>query len=239
MCKNCLILLDYSNFLFFTYRFIKEFVVENISKKVVSISEKKCLGYVLKPCIDFKLLKKVGYIVVDEDSEQEYFLSFDNIKKIEDCVLIESSSVLEFVGDSGEFRKRVLSNSGEDYGVVRDYVFQYRTLKKIVTNRCEIGAKHISDCGDDIIFISFTRKRKKFPRAKKEDSVVTIMEEKEVSLPAVINLSPSYYLGKVAFKTLLGMNNELIVKEGREITRQIFDKAKKHNRLNELFFVIK
>ena len=65
------------------------------------------------------------------------------------------------------------------------------------------------------------------------------MEKKEVALPAVINLSQNYYLGKVAFKALLGMNNELIVKEGGKITKQIFDKAKKHNRLNELFFIIK
>ena len=61
----------------------------------------------------------------------------------------------------------------------------------------------------------------------------------EFALPAVINLSQNYYLGKVAFKALLGMNNELIVKEGGKITKQIFDKAKKHNRLNELFFIIK
>ncbi len=213
--------------------------MENIAKKVIALNEKKSVGYVLKPCIDFKLLKKVGYIIVDEESEQEYFLSFDNIKKIDDCVLIENSSVLEYVGESGEFRKKVLSNSGEDYGVVKEYVFQYRTLKKIVTDRCEINAKFISDSGEEILFVSFIRRRKKFPRTKNENMPVKIMEDKEVALPIVINLSPNYYLGKVAFETLLGMNNELIIKEGVKVTKQIFDKAKKHNRLNELFFIIK
>ena len=213
--------------------------MENIAKKVIAVGEKRYIGYVLKPCIDFKFLKKTGYIVVDEESEQEYFVALENIKKIDDCLLIESANVLEYVGDSGEFRKKVLSNIGEDYGRVKGYVFERRILKKIVTDKCEINARFICDYGEEILFISFARKKKKFPRAKKEDAVVTIMEKKEVALPAVINLSQSYYLGKVAFKTLLGMNNELIVKEGGKITKQIFDKAKKHNRLNELFFIIK
>lgn len=213
--------------------------MENIAKKVIAVGEKRYIGYVLKPCIDFKFLKKTGYIVVDEESEQEYFVALENIKKIDDCLLIESANVLEYVGDNGEFRKKVLSNIGEDYGRVKDYVFERRVLKKIVTDKCEINARFICDYGEEILFISFTRKKKKFPRAKNEDAVVTIMEKKEVALPAVINLSQSYYLGKVAFKTLLGMNNELIVKEGGKITKQIFDKAKKHNRLNELFFIIK
>ncbi len=218
--------------------------MENISKKVVSISDKKCVGYVLKPYIDFKLLKKTGYIVVDEESEQEYFLSYSNIKKIDDCVLMESVGLLEYVGESGEFRKKVLSVSGEDFGRVKEYVFQRRLLKKIVTDRCEISARFISDVGEDILFLSFQKKKKSFPRAKKEDMIVKIMEEKvedkrEVTLPAVVNLSPTYYINKVAFKTLLGQNNEVVVKEGAKITKQIFEKAKRHNRVNELFFIIK
>ena len=213
--------------------------MENIAKKVIAVNEKRCVGYVLKPHIDFKLLKKTGYIVVDEESEQEYFVALENIKKIDDCLLIESVNVLEYVGESGEFRKKVLSTTGEDFGRVKDYVFERRVLKKIVTDKCEINARFVSDFGEEILFVSFARKKKKFPRAKKEDAVVKIMEKKEVALPAVINLSQNYYLGKVAFKALLGMNNELIVKEGGKITKQIFDKAKKHNRLNELFFIIK
>lgn len=213
--------------------------MENIAKKVIALNEKRCVGYVLKPSIDFKTLKKVGYIVVDEENEQEYFLSFDNIKKIDDCVLIENITCLEYVGDSGEFRKKVLSTSGEDYGIIKEYIFRGRTLTKIVTDKCEIGAKFITDYGDNILFVSFIRKRKKFPRAKNESIPVKIMEEKMISVPVVINLSPSYYLGKVAFETLLGMNNELIIKEGTKVTKQIFDKAKRHNRLNELFFIIK
>ena len=158
--------------------------MENIAKKVIAVGEKRYIGYVLKPCIDFKFLKKTGYIVVDEESEQEYFVALENIKKIDVCFLIESANVLEYVGDNGENRKKVLSNIGEDYGRVKDYVFERRVLKKIVTDKCEINARFICDYGEEILFISFTRKKKKFPRAKNEDAVVTIMEKKEVALPA-------------------------------------------------------
>ncbi len=211
--------------------------MENIGKKVVALLEKKVVGFVLKPFINFRLLKKTGYVVVDDESEQEYFVGFENIKKIDDCVLIESSNALEYLGESGEFRKRVLSVAGEDLGRVREYAFRYRVLKKVVTDKCEISAKNISDVGDDVLFVNFSKKRRKFPRSKNENAKVVAMNE--VKLPAVVNLSSSYYIGKVATKMLLGLNHELIVKDGTKITKQIFDKAKKHNRLNELFFIIK
>ncbi len=211
--------------------------MENISKQVVSLEEKKCIGYVLKPLIDFSSLKKVGYIVVEEETEQEFLLRRENILFCRDIVLISSSSVLEISNIEDEFRKKVLSTSGEDLGNAREYVFQRNFLRKIVTDRAEISSKYIVDFSNDIIFVSF-KKRRTFPRFLKEDMKVEIMDKK-LELPPIINLSPSYYLGKVATKTLLGINNELIIKEGTVITKPIFDKAKRHNKINELFFICK
>ena len=53
--------------------------MDSISKQVISVDDKKVVGYVLKPWIDFSTLKKVGYIIVEDESEQEYFLKNDNI----------------------------------------------------------------------------------------------------------------------------------------------------------------
>ena len=85
--------------------------MENISKQVVSIEDKKVIGYVLKPWIDFSILKKTGYIVVDEESEQEYFLKLENIISFGEVILIESSNVLEIYDFQDEFRKKVYSTS--------------------------------------------------------------------------------------------------------------------------------
>ena len=208
--------------------------MENIAKQVVSVEEKKCVGYVLKPYIDFKNFKKSGYIIVDEETEQEYFVNMDFVKTSANYLLIESEKNLELCGESEELRKKVISDTGEDFGRISNFVFSGKTLKKVITDKCEVGTRNIVDSGDDVLFVSFKRKKRKFPRFEKEDMKVEIM-----TLPPVINLTPSHYLGKTATKTLLGMNSELIVKEGDKVTKQIFDKAKRHNKINELFFIIK
>ena len=51
-----------------------------ISKKVVSLGEGKLIGYVLNVCLDQKLNNLIGFIIVDEESEEEKFLSFKNLK---------------------------------------------------------------------------------------------------------------------------------------------------------------
>ena len=213
--------------------------MENISKQVVSIEDKKVIGYVLKPWIDFSILKKTGYIVVDEESEQEYFLKLENIISFGEVILIESSNVLEIYDFQDEFRKKVYSLSGDYFGIIENYNFQNNFLRKIITNKAEFYAKNIVNFGNDILFLSFKRKRRKsFPRFESEDFKVEVMNKKP-DLPPVVNLSFSYYLGKVATRTLLGINNELIVKEGTSITKQIFDREKKHNKINELYFICK
>lgn len=212
--------------------------MDSISKQVISVDDKKVVGYVLKPWIDFSTLKKVGYIIVEDESEQEYFLKNDNILSENDVILIQNLTFLEISHFQNEFRKKVYSLSGGDYGVVRDYLFYRNTLRKLITDKAEIGARFISSVGDEVVFVSFKKKKRIFPRFKNEDIKVEAMDKK-VELPMVINLSPSYYLGKVATRTLLGINNELIVKEGVTINKQIFDRAKRHNKINELFFICK
>lgn len=211
--------------------------MENISKQVISVEDKKVVGYILRPWIDFSILKKTGYIIVDEETEHEYFLRKENILEDGEVIVISSTNILEVVNFQDEFRKKVFSYTGDYYGIVEKYIFERNLLKKIITDRAEIYAKNIVNFGMNTLFLSFKRKRKKiFPRFQNEEIKVEVMEKK-LDLPPIVNLSMSYYLGKVATKTLLGFNNELIVKEGVTITKQIFERAKKHNKINELYFV--
>ncbi len=212
--------------------------MENISKQVISLEEKRVVGYVLKPLIDYKSLARVGYIIVDEESEQEYFLKNENIVNISDNLLIDSISNLEYMPESDELRKHIISDTGEDLGTISSFMFVNRKLRKIITDKCEIDSKYVREIGRDILLISLKRKKRSFPRFEKEDIKVEIMES-EISVPPVINLSPNYYIGKVAVKTLLGFNNELIIREGEKVSKAILDKAKKHNKINQLFFIIK
>ena len=213
--------------------------MDNISKCVISLQEKKEIGYVLKPYIDFDAKARLGYIIVDSDSEQEYFVRNEFIKKISDCMLIESSTILEPVNFQDELRKKVVSDSGEDFGRIRDFVFEGEKLKKIVADKGEINARFVESSGEDVVVISFKKKKKMFPRFKDENVKVEVQEEKVVELPEKISLALSNFFGKVAVKTLLGMNNEIIIKEGQKINKQVYEKAKRHNKLNQLFFISK
>ena len=213
--------------------------MENISKQVISLQDKRVVGYILKPYIDYSILSKTGYIVVDEDNEEEYLLREEDIITNSQNVVIESHSVLEFIADSSPLRKKIFTDCGEDLGRIKSFTFCKNKIKKIITDKCEINPSYIKEAGYDLIIVSLKRKKKSFPRFENENIKVEIMDKKEVSAPPVVNLSPIYFIGKTAFKTLLGLNSELIIKEGGKVTKQIFEKAKMHNRLNQLFFIIK
>ena len=54
-------------------------ISEIISKQVVSLYEAKIVGTVVNVTFDEKLSKLKSFIVIDEDSEEEYELSFKDV----------------------------------------------------------------------------------------------------------------------------------------------------------------
>ena len=60
----------------------------------------------------------------------------------------------------------------------------------------------------------------------------------QISKPEKVSLSSKFYVGKCACDDVFGYNNERIVKREEKVTKSIFENAKKHNKLNELFFVL-
>ena len=72
------------------------------------------------------------------------------------------------------------------------------------------------------------------------DNVVEIQNKAVVvSKPEKINLSTAFYVGKMSNEDILGYNNERIVSKGEIVSKAIVEKAKKHNKLNQLFFALK
>ena len=66
-----------------------------------------------------------------------------------------------------------------------------------------------------------------------------LREKVPVSAPEKISLSAKYYVGKICTQDILGYNNEKIVGKGEVVTKSVVEKAKKHNKLNHLFFAVK
>lgn len=220
--------------------------MENIAKIVVLRSTGRKIGYVLDVAFD-ELLQKHGFYVVDEETEGEFFLSNKNVLAISDSyVLIESESVLEFMPNRapGLMNKIVLDEKGTYLGCVQNLLFNGRRCVKIVTEKAEIASKLVRGVGEDFIFVGSRKKKTKkqtdnpFERVG-DDTVVEIQNFQSSFKPEIVSLSTNFYVGKTCEQDIFGYNNEKIVGRGEVITRTIVERAKRHNKLNQLFFAIK
>ncbi|MBP3431549.1 MAG: hypothetical protein J6K39_01665 [Clostridia bacterium] len=217
--------------------------MENISKIVIELESGKRFGYVLGLALDDKL-DKIGCYVVDEESEEEFLLRCEDVACVaKDFLLVENVSKLTFaaVREESVFGKPVLDEVGNFYGCVQKVEHKKRKCVKLVTDKCELLPKNVDRVGKDVVFVSFKKRKKQevknvFPRTETEVKV-QIQENKTV--PEKIVLSQNFYLGKVARESVFGYNNEKIVLKNETVTKNVFEKAKKHNKLNQLFFAIK
>ena len=219
--------------------------MEYLAKKVVDGGSGKVIGYVLDEVIDFQTMKLDGLYVVDEETEGEYLLRLDDVDKVGDVVIVSDFSKLEFVTsrERNLFGKEVLSVDGKSLGHVQRLVFDKKRLKFVCTDKGEIATKLLGYVGDDCIFLRGKAKRKRsvkpFQMVETEQKVETLNARTEVVAPEKINLSYSFFAGKVATHDVFGYNNERIILKNEKITKNIFENAKKHNKLNELFFATK
>ena len=219
--------------------------MENISKIVVARTSGKKIGYVIDVAVDLKSLSKIGYYIVDEESESEFLLKGDDILSIsQDFVLIDDVSKLEFVSSRTLLiGKEVLDENGLSLGVLKKICFKGNRCEKLVTDKCEILYKNFKEVGDDVIFVGFKKRtsKRKFPSwLQSDERLVQIQSLQQQNLmPEKIVLSSSFYVGKISSEDITGYNNERIISKGEVISRLTVEKAKRHNKLNQLFFAIK
>lgn len=224
--------------------------MENISKIVLTLDGQK-IGYVLDVVFDELTLKKTGYYVVDEDTESELFLKLEDIISISNvAVMIEDALKLEFVSKRENFLigKFVFDDKANAYGRVQSLSLNKNKCEKICTTQCEILTKYIKTIGRDFVLLQFSKRRKqkekdvfkKYDTNVSNDRIVEIQSKPAVVFqPEKINLSTAFYVGKISNEDILGYNNERIVSKGEVVSKNIVEKAKRHNKINELFFAIK
>ncbi len=216
--------------------------MENISKIVVCKSEGFAVGYVLDLAMDN--FTRIGYVVVDEETENEYLLRNENILSVsEKYVLIEDVVSLEFLSqnDGSVLGLEVLDESGFSLGQIDSLKFQKNKCEKIITKKCEILPKFVKKIGKNFIFVSFKKNKTKknknlFPR---NDVIANEVKIQKVAYPEKVSLSSQAYIGKVCLQDVFGYNNERLVTKGVVVTKALLEKVKQHNRLNQLFFALK
>jgi len=224
-------------------------VVDIFAKVVITKNDGCRVGYVIDRVFDFDNLVLSGYYVADDETEGEYFLSTENVlQEADEIMIVEDVSVLQFVSEKRRnvIGKMVIDESANFYGFVENIILKKNKIEKIITNKCEIYKKNIKKIGFDAIFIGFYKKNKEkrklnvFENKSEFLSMpVSVQSQKFSMVPEKISLATEYYLGKVALKDVFGYNNERIVSKGAVVSKNVFIKAKKHNKLNELFFAIK
>ncbi len=224
---------------FETYTKRKEIDVENISKIVVCKQNGRQIGYVLDVMLDEKL-NKTGYYVVDEQTEAEYCLPLQDVVLCGECLFVESEMALQSFSFERKsvFEKQVCDEKGTIYGRIERIDFCGDRCIKISTCKGEICAKNILEVGDDFVFLKSKRARRKNIKKLKLEKVF-VEKEAKILQPEKVSLSANFYVGKYACQDVFGYNNERVVSKGEKITKTIFENVKKHNKLNELFFVLK
>lgn len=230
----------------FAYITIRSFVVDNISKIVLSQTSGEVVGYILDIAIDFQEFVIKGYYVVDEETESELFLKKEDVVVASDFVImIEDVSKLEFSSSRPKslIGRFVFDDRGVFLGKIVSLKFHKSKLEKILTDKCEILTRHIKNVGNDVVMVEFKKKRKtqskrEFPKLQ-GDGLVQIQSSQGLIMPEKVTLSSSFYVGKVVGEDIFGYNNERIISKGETISKNVVAKAKKHNRLNQLFFAIK
>ena len=224
--------------------------MENISKIVLTL-DGRIIGYILDVAFDELTLKKIGYYVVDEETEGELFLKLEDVVSISDvAVIVKDVLSFEFVQkrENSLIGKLVFDDKANCYGSVQKLCFNKSKCEKICTTQCEILTKYIKTIGKDFVLLQFSKKKKQkhkdafldINKKLPNDNVVEIQNKAVVvSKPEKINLSTAFYVGKMSNEDILGYNNERIVSKGEIVSKAIVEKAKKHNKLNQLFFALK
>ena len=237
-----------------------EKLTDYISKKVVSLEEGECVGFILNVCFDEEKFKLNGFIVCDEESESLNFLSSNNIIAVSEYILIKTKYMLEFgemVEANNPVGKLVLTENAQSLGVVNNAILINKKIQKLITNKCEINIKNILGFGKNILFFSLRKKLNKknifSPKfMTNSQNKIEIQGEKKIEVKNEnnndINLTNSYQIpfkstisfhdliGKIAMIDVFGLNNELIIRKNEVITEKTIKSAKKHNKANFLMF---
>jgi sporulation protein YlmC with PRC-barrel domain len=117
-----------------------------LSKEVISVFNGKNEGTVLNVCFD-KNLRKLTYLIILTNEDDEKLLQVENIYRIGKVVIIKNSDLLEPIPNvekeivsNNPINKKCYSLSTEDYGAVKDIEIneRYQTISLFANQELKI-----------------------------------------------------------------------------------------------------
>ena len=225
-----------------------------ISKKVIALDSASQVGYVLNVIFDERVKNFTGLIIVDDESENSFVLQREDIHAIgQDTIMIKSVDKMQYnisSATNNPVGKMVYDSQGVCLGRVLDVELQGKTVKKIITNKCEFPQKYIRKSGDNYIIFGLYQKEKPKNDFKEKVSIVNnqILPQVTISqtlngtipeMPTRLYANASQLIGRLVTNEILGYNNELIAQKNDIINQKIINKARRHNKLNILNYYSK
>lgn len=234
-------------------------VSEIISKDIISVYEGQTIGTIKNITFNHNLTKVDKFILFHDEAEATSCIEKNNIYALsEDGLMVKNISKIDFFSETenNPLNKKIYSISAVDYGKISDIFLDEKcnVIKIVTTKQKEFLPTDILKFGDYVCIINDKESKVKISsfKPKTKFSTPTILEniqvkifnmeenqEQEVQpppLPQRITTDLQNLIGKKVSKTILGRNNELIIKQYGVISKQTIEKAKIHNKTKDLIF---
>lgn len=219
-------------------------------KQVFALYEGEIVGTVVDAIYNADYTKVVCIKIFDND-EIEYEIKLKNIKAIDDCIIISNKNKLSvFIGQTkaNPLFKDVVDQKAKHYGKIIDCdietngnISYFLTDKdnQLTPANLYLRNNFVYYSTEKFIIKNYKPKQKISSLSEINANILNFInkQEKINFTPNKLQYNPSSLVGKVAKDTLLGLNNEVIIKANQTITQKTLDDATRHNRLNQLYFL--
>ena len=211
-----------------------------ISKPVFKTNGQK-YGYVIAVELSVDCTKLTSLIIVDDESETQAKIDASEIVYGKDAIFLKTEPIfVEAYNFSSPINKMVYDKNAKSLGRVEEVFLRSNKIVGISTNQLCFLPKNISVNGESAVILFGKKQKRKafdFNLAKLQpEQYVEITEAQTQIVPYRVELTGKSLIGKIATRDILGLNNELIIKKHEVITQKKLNEAKRHNKLNLLFY---
>lgn len=219
-------------------------------KQVFALYEGEIVGTVAE--VDYNIdFSKITSLKIFDNEEVEYEIKFNNIKAINDFVIITNKNKLSpYVGKKNQspIFKQVIDQNATDCGKIIDCeiddsgkIINYKTDTNhaLVPENIYLRKNFAYYCTEKFIAKNLKPKNPKLSPDKINVSILKLEDAQGSTniIPNKLQFNPQSLVGKIAKDTLLGLNNEIIIRANQMITEKTLTIATRHNRLNQLYFL--
>lgn len=231
---------------------------EIVAKKVVDVNSGKVEGTIYD-IVFSKDFKRITFLKMFDKEEEEYLIPTTKIYNFgQDAVVIRnkealllSMNLISFV--PSPINLEVYSILGEYLGRVLDAEIEDNfVLKSLVLKNKKIPIDKVLNINESVIINTLDKKIKissfkvKSINIKNQENVVSIMtpqvevvgsENYKINLtksPEKVIGNSDFLLGRIATKTIYGINHEIILRKENSITKNTLEIARKHGKIAEL-----